>query len=57
MFGGRGGRESRPDFVGDAWSIAAEFLKENKGIVRPIAALLAHALSLGLHAKRHRHCG
>lgn len=33
MFGGNGGRETRPEYVTDAWAIAAEFLTEDKGVV------------------------
>lgn len=32
MFGGNGGRETRPEYVTDAWAIAAEFLTEDKGV-------------------------
>jgi hypothetical protein len=28
MFGGSGGRESRPQYVQNEWSVATEFLKE-----------------------------
>ena len=35
MYGGRGGRETRPDLVSDGWRIASEFLKQDKGLVSP----------------------
>ena len=34
MFGGSGGRESRPQYVQNEWSIATEFLKDFTGVVR-----------------------
>ena len=40
MFGGQGGRESRPQFVTDTWSIASEFLEGDKGMVRQPPMLL-----------------
>lgn len=35
MFGGSGGRESRPQYVQNEWSLAAEFLKDFTGVVCP----------------------
>ena len=34
MFGGSGGRESRPQYVPNEWSVATEFLKDATGTVR-----------------------
>ena len=33
MFGGSGGRESRPQYVPNEWSVATEFLKDASGAV------------------------
>ena len=34
MFGGGGGRESRPQYVQNEWSLATEFIKDYTGTVR-----------------------
>jgi len=34
MYGGTGGRESRPQYVQNEWSVASEFLKDFTGVVR-----------------------
>ena len=34
MFGGGGGRESRPQYVQNEWSLATEFIKDYIGAVR-----------------------
>ena len=33
MFGGGGGRESRPQYVQNEWSLATEFIKDYIGAV------------------------
>lgn len=45
MFGGSGGRESRPQYVQNEWSIATEFLKDFTGVVRPIKLLYARLIA------------
>ncbi len=49
MFGGSGGRESRPQYVQNEWSIATEFLKDFTGVVCPTKLLLLGWLHRSWH--------
>ena len=40
MFGGGGGRESRPQYVQNEWSLATEFIKDYTGSVQLLPAAL-----------------
>jgi hypothetical protein len=48
MVGGSGGRESRPQYVQNEWSVASEFLKGFKGMV----CLQHFSSSVGLGVSR-----
>jgi hypothetical protein len=41
LFGGGGGRETRPQYVQNEWSLASEFIKDYVGTV---CVILLHAL-------------
>ena len=41
MFGGGGGRESRPQYVQNEWSLATEFTKDYAGSVQLLLAALS----------------
>ena len=52
MFGGGGGRESRPQYVQNEWSLATEFIKDYAGSVQ----LLPAALSADAWAQCQLYC-
>lgn len=52
MFGGSGGRESRPQYVPNEWSVATEFLKDAAGAVGVLVRLLV-AVACWLTTKVH----
>ena len=52
MFGGGGGRESRPQYVQNEWSLATEFIKDYAGSVQ----LLSAASSANVWAQYSLYC-
>ena len=47
MYGGRGGEETRPEFVLTDWHVASEFMKDFNGFVSICDCLCLPALLLG----------
>ena len=54
MYGGRGGEETRPQFVLTDWHVASEFMKDFNGFVSNVVCWRLPALLLGRWNAEHR---